>query len=201
MVRFAVLLLAVPLLHAQFTIQPGQSANQSFHLKNGTLDAEGQTLEQLLQFAYHLETGCVIGPAWISEKTFDIHGTAGPEEKIRPLLEQALANHFKLSVRKEIRPMDVYVLTGSLASATATEDGENMSHIRGTNLSPESIARYLSSWLGKPVLDETGLKGRYTVDITWDATNSANLIPAVERAGLHLQKDRRPVEVLVVAEN
>jgi len=206
MLRFIVFLFAVPLLHAQFSIQPNHSGNQSFHWKNGALDAEGQTVEQLLQFAYHMQSGCTLGPAWISEKTFDVHGSAPDEKQARPLLQQALTDKFKLAVRRETRPLDVYILqAGADAEAKlanpSAPDGEQMSHIRGKNLSSESIARYLASWLGKPVLDETGLKGRYVVNITWDANNSKNLIPAVERVGLSLHQDHRPVEALVVSEN
>lgn len=203
MVRVALALLMTPLLQAQFTIQASQSANQSLHSKDGTLQARDQTLEQLLEFAYHLETGALVAPAWMSEKTFDVDGAAVSGEKVRPALQQALVDHFRLAVSKETRPMEVYVLRASpdaevkLASS-ATADNDKLSHIRGKYLSSDSIARYLSSWLGKPVINETGLLGKYTVDITWDANNSANLIPAVEHAGLHLEKDHRPVEVLVV---
>lgn len=206
MLRIALVLLAAPLLNAQFKIQPNQSGKQSFQLKNGTLDAEGQTLEQLLQFAYHLQAGAAIGPSWMSEKTFDVHGTTPPGEKVRPLLRKALIDYFNLAVKTETRPVDLYVLQASpdaeakLASA-GTPDNDSMSHIRGKNLSADSIARYLSTWLGKPVIDETGFKGKYTVDITWDANKTENLIPAVEHAGLRVKQDRRPYEVLVVTEN
>jgi uncharacterized protein (TIGR03435 family) len=198
MLRIALVLVAAPLLHAQFTIQPSTSENQSLQLKNGMLDAEGQTVEQLLQFAYHLQAGTVIGPAWIGEKNFDVHGA-------KSQLQQALTEHFKLDCKRETRPMDVFVLKATPdAEARLTSSGavdtDGMSHIRGTNLSAESIARYLSSWLGKPVIDETGLHGQYAVNITWDANNSNNLISAVERAGLRLEKDRRLVEALVVTE-
>jgi uncharacterized protein (TIGR03435 family) len=206
MLRPTVFLLAIPLLHAQFSIEPNRSGNQSFRLKNGTLEAEGQTVEQLLQFAYHMQAGCTLGPAWITEKVFDVHGVANAGEKVRPLVQEALRDHFKFVVRKETRPMDVYVLkAGPDAEAklgnSSAADGEEMSHIRGKDLSAESIARYLSSWFGKPVIDETGLHGRYAVNITWDANNSDNLIPAVERVGLRLEKDRRPVDVLIVSVN
>lgn len=198
MLRSALLLLTIQLLHAQLSIEPSRAEDQSFRLKNGALDAEGQTVEQLLQFAYHMQAGCILGPAWISEKTYDVHGAS-------KLLQPALTDKFKFVIRKETRPMDVYVLKAapdaeSRLSNSATTDSEQMSHIRGKNLSSESIARYLSSWLGMPVIDETGLHGKYTVDITWDANNPDNLIPAVERAGLHLEKDHQPVEVLLVSE-
>jgi uncharacterized protein (TIGR03435 family) len=197
MFRCTLVLLALPLLDAQFAIQPNHSEKQTFHLKDATLDAEAQTLEQLLQFAYHMQSGCTLGPGWISEATYDVHGSASDGRQVRPQLQQALTEQFKLVLRKETRPMDVYVLAGTPVPAAGPE-GEALSHIRGKNLSTESIARYLASWLGKPVVDETGLHDRYTVDIAWDANDSVNLIPAVERIGLKLRKDRRPVEVLVV---
>jgi uncharacterized protein (TIGR03435 family) len=52
--------------------------------------------------------------------------------------------------------------------------------------------------LGAPVLDETKLAGSYKIKLTHEEGSAASLIQAVEKLGLRLMKERRPVEFLVV---
>jgi len=67
----------------------------------------------------------------------------------------------------------------------------------------------LTSTLGRPVLDRTGLDGSFDVDVTFtpdnptvdstDAPNAPSLMTAIrEQLGLRLESTRAPVDVLVV---
>jgi uncharacterized protein (TIGR03435 family) len=71
------------------------------------------------------------------------------------------------------------------------------------------VAERLVGFLGRPVLDRTGLDGTFDVDLTYlpdnpavDASNAPNapsLVTALrEQLGLRLESTRAPVEVLVV---
>ena len=71
------------------------------------------------------------------------------------------------------------------------------------------LASMLSTQLGRPVLNRTGLDGRFDVTMTWspnlvagaDSTSDdrSGLFTAVqEQLGLRLQSDRAPIEVLVI---
>jgi len=53
--------------------------------------------------------------------------------------------------------------------------------------------------LGKPVFDETALKGRFDYELRWDVANPQSFLAAVrEQLGLELVEARRPLEYLVV---
>jgi len=89
----------------------------------------------------------------------------------------------------------------------------------GFGVSMEEIARTLSGQLGRPVVDTTGLKGRYDIDLTWvidmssvqamlaargmppvpEADSGPTLLRAVQdRLGLKLNSTRGPGDVVVV---
>jgi uncharacterized protein (TIGR03435 family) len=50
----------------------------------------------------------------------------------------------------------------------------------GFNLSMQDIVKTLSFHLGRPVVDATGLKGKYDIDMTW----TIDLASILERSGL-----------------
>jgi uncharacterized protein (TIGR03435 family) len=68
----------------------------------------------------------------------------------------------------------------------------------------EAFAKALERVAGKPVIDETGLAGRYDLllsapELSADVPELANLNAALkEQMGLELQSATREVEVLVV---
>jgi uncharacterized protein (TIGR03435 family) len=81
------------------------------------------TLEMILQRAYpqYARPGLIVGgPGWIKERRFDIDARAGgnpTREQHELMVRQLLADRFKLSVRTDMRPIDVYALV------IAREDG------------------------------------------------------------------------------
>jgi uncharacterized protein (TIGR03435 family) len=66
------------------------------------------------------------------------------------------------------------------------------------------LTRYLEMFLHTPVVDETDLKGRYDFDFGWnergeqDPNHDALKEALLEKYGLEIVQDRRPVEMLVM---
>jgi uncharacterized protein (TIGR03435 family) len=53
--------------------------------------------------------------------------------------------------------------------------------------------------LERPVVDQTGLTGSYTIDLEWDRTDPLDVIPAIQRQpGLKLERSKMPYEMFVV---
>jgi uncharacterized protein (TIGR03435 family) len=66
------------------------------------------------------------------------------------------------------------------------------------------LAGELTGQLGRPVMDRTGLTGRYAVNLEWSPDPQANdarpaLFTALqEQLGIRLQEDRGPIEVIAI---
>jgi uncharacterized protein (TIGR03435 family) len=83
--------------------------------------------------------------------------------------------------------------------------------IIGDGVSTADLARVLSQQIGRPIADETGLKGAYNFKLNWTpdmdpnstATSTADSGPSIftavqEQLGLRLESAKVPVRVLVV---
>jgi len=195
-------------------------------------------LKALIEVAYDLPSNRVLGgPAWLSSDRFDIN--AKPEGSInvstqdgvaqlRLMLQAMLAERFKVDVHWETKEVPVYALmvdkNGPKMKAVPGGNGEGSATAgRGTlsGLAPMvRLARELSNFLGRPVLDQTGLQGRFEFKLEWTPDQSpartavagagsdaglsnddlgASLFTAIqEQLGLRLQSQRGSASVLIV---
>jgi uncharacterized protein (TIGR03435 family) len=200
---------------------------------NSEFKAVNVTLRALLEVAYDLpETQMFGGPAWTTTDKFDLEAKSdakfseqmaalssdqGKQAK-RQMLQALLADRFKLAAHTEAREMPVYALVvakggsklvKSSVSGTALSGGRGRISIKGGDDSLAVLAFELSWRLGRPVIDQTGLEGRYGLTLTWtaddgaspasDASNGPSLFTAIqEQLGLKLEPTKGPVPVLVI---
>ena len=144
-------------------------------LRNGRLSAVRVTARMLLASAYNVTRPQVMGPEWLDQDRFDILAKAAegtPATALGAMLQSLLKERFHLTAHLETRAMAAYYLVvaegGVKMSAypappkdlvdEASARGFPM--MRGT-ATMEQLARTLSSVLGKPVMDRTGLTERY----------------------------------------
>ncbi|HKQ49780.1 MAG TPA: TIGR03435 family protein [Phycisphaerae bacterium] len=134
---------------------------------------------------------------------------AGKAEQLYPLLRRATETAFGITTRRERRESDVYVLTlpeggSSLLKPTAMASGgsgtrSSTDKIELTGETLKRLAALLGTRLSTPVIDETGLAGRYDIKLKWEGDGPEPVIQAVEQTlGLELRPARRRVEFLVV---
>jgi len=138
-------------------------------------------------------------------------------------IQAFLAERFKLVLHHENRQAPVYVLTSVNGSQLhEAKTGENYANgiklpngqpmgpgfwtyneggLAGQGVSMEEFAEYLSRQLGREVLDETGLKGKYDFKVQWTGieNQAANLLTAVPKdLGLALSPQIGPVDTLII---
>jgi uncharacterized protein (TIGR03435 family) len=105
--------------------------------------------------------------------------------------------------------MPVYVMKLANQNAPKLQSTSGASSISGqsgsvsvSNASMSAICNLLTRTFDRPVIDETGLEGRYTFELEWKAGDQESLVKAIrERLGLTLAEDRRKVDVLLVDRN
>lgn len=239
----ALLLLSLTLDGQEFdvaTIKPAPPGTiaKSFHsTPGGGLETTGTTLRDLMVIAYDL-VGVPIqgGPAWAAAERFDVtakvlsgeRDTAGLtaaghwSEGIRLRTRALLASRFNLAVHKETRELAMYELhvdrNGPKAALKETTLNLGLSQRRWDEMTANgaymvALVSMLSNIVQKPVVDKTGLTGRYRFTLRWapdqlsgvpgtaagDAGNLPSIFTAVrEQLGLRLDSTKGPMEVIVI---
>jgi uncharacterized protein (TIGR03435 family) len=144
----------------------------------GSLTIRNQSLLYLIQWAFDTPPFEINGPDWLNDTRFDVIAKAdggGGDSKLRLMLRALLAERFGLKVHSEQKEMQVYGLTlakGGPKFQESTDEGPPEfvnGGDRGTlvahRVTMKDLAAQISEPLRRPVIDETGLKGRYEIRI------------------------------------
>jgi len=161
------------------------------------------------------------GPKWLDDEMFDLNAETTShrdlsDDDVKPLLQQILAERFQLKFHWENRESSIYALVlskggpkvqpygGSPNHGMNTSRAPDRTQMRGTDVPMADLATNLSNQLGRYVIDETGLAGRYDFLLHFDPNQSAdsqepNLFTALEeQLGLKLESRKGPMKVLVI---
>ena len=203
------------------------NGNHGFHMNGRHFNIENQTVKRLMMFAYGVHKDQIAGePDWAGSEWFDIDGVPDVDgepsvNQAREMVRKLLTDRFGLQFHREQREMAAYALTvakgGPKMKKTQSDPdslpdqtGSNNSGIRRmrfTNNSMEELALGMQFMMDRPVVDKTGLAGRWDFDLAWtyddtrltDPNAPPGLFTAVqEQLGLKLEAVKAPVEVLVV---
>ncbi len=186
----------------------------------GSFSAHNLSLERLIMLAYGIDANQIDNkPAWLGIDRFDISakpetGIALDREQLKPRLRALLQERFHLATHLETRPVSGYALvvakTGSRLQPTKGSPfpdyrlSVNDKQLHGLNWSTAFLAAQLQHPAGRPVVDRTGLSGRYDVAIDFSPDASAedsqpSLFAALQQTlGLKLEAQKVPVEVLII---
>jgi uncharacterized protein (TIGR03435 family) len=177
-------------------------------------------LADMIGQAYGVPQNRIDGAGSFFPDRFDIHAVipAGTAPDQVPLMLQALlADRFRVALHRETRQMPAYELTvgkngpklKSVESASGIHsDSDRTSLHVAAKTSMATFADFLAQRLGRPVLDETGLKGAFEFSFDCapfspeqaaaDAGGPSIFTAVQEQLGLKLGPKREPVEILVV---
>jgi uncharacterized protein (TIGR03435 family) len=190
-------------------------------LPGGRIEGTNRTLKLLIQNAFELQDFQIVGgPEWIDSARFDVVATANRDvtaAERSAMMRALLADRFKLATHTERRDASIYALRlarldGRLGAGLkkATDDArdgfrESEGTLTTQRTSMARLVRELTSYAGRPVVDETGLAGEWALTLTWApdaAAGDANLTSIFtamrEQLGLKLDPTRGPVEMLVI---
>ena len=212
MVAVVALVAAALTLHTRgsagwVTFSIGPSSGTRTHVGPNVLRSEGMSLTGAIATAYDVPSVRVIAPAWMTQTRYAIHAVVPPEPPgaLRAMLQQELATRLQLTTHREIRPFEVFVLTANDPRRLSPAEGSNVRvwvHDSGIQTQDAAIANVVAALQGvleRPVIDETGLDGRYDLDVEWTKDRVASLRAALgERYGLQLTPARRDLEALIV---
>jgi len=175
------------------------------------------------------------GPAWLETDKYDVTGQPDivglPNvAQMRLMVQKLLADRFKLTFHREKKELSVYALVVGAKGPMLTKSAGDPNGLpglifRGLGVLPVQNATMAdfagvmqTAVLDRPVVDQTGLTGRYDFTLRWtpdetqfagmgirvppptgDASAAPGLFTAIqEQLGLKFEATKAPVDVLVV---
>jgi uncharacterized protein (TIGR03435 family) len=181
------------------------------------------SMASLIQHAFHLKSYQLIGPDWMPHELYDIEAKlpAGAHEKQAPaMFQKLLADRFHLVYHREQRDLPVYVLTVAKGGVKThppdkkdepKEMGDGTYSMRGSGAglgfvdlpgydqTLEDLAALLSNAFDRPVVDRTGLTGKYQFKMHYEDSPDRSLSDAIhEFLGLKVESGKAPIDVLVI---
>ena len=185
--------------------------------RNDAVEFENYSLRRLIQTAYRAKDYAYAGPSWLDSVFLDVVAKrpAGTKpNQVPEMLQTLLAQRFKLTVHRERREIDglALVVDKKGLKIPAVTPGTNSNSwgpatVQGTSISMDEFADLLANALDGPVKNQTALPGVYDVRIKWlpngplpnDTGDMAGSpFAAVQQLGLKLEKQKVPIEVVVV---
>jgi uncharacterized protein (TIGR03435 family) len=208
----------------------GMGCPTATKIDGGRADFECASLVNLISYAYRVSPARIQGPEWIARTRFDVVAKLpdGASEKQAPeMMESLLAERFHLAVHHGAVAQTMYALTiakgGLKMPATVdpesdiTEETADAGHTqrwKSASISAASLADLVDRQLplDAPVVDMTGLKGRYRMELEvalndlpgfrapmeMENTVLARFNEGLGKLGLQLERRKGPVDTIVV---
>ena len=220
------------------TIKPSipDRPGKIFTVKGRQVITINTTANDLITFSYDLHARQLVGgPSWMESEKYDVTGQ--PESQGQPsrtqlseMMRKLLEDRFRFSFHREKRELPVYAITVLPGGHKLTKNDNNPNGLPGLffkglgtlpamNATMGDFAGVLQgAVLDRPVIDRTGLQGRWDFTLRWTPDdsqfvnmgvrvppppNDPDAPPGIftafqEQLGLRLESTRGPVEVLVV---
>ncbi len=186
-------------------IEPSAGSDFLVSQGPGTFLALSAPPERALRMALEVPKSRIVYETDLPDELYDFAFKTGSAELLRTILQPAIAEAFDVEIAREGRLTDVWVLRAPAAGGLRLAASSAASlFVRSTPSSAEytgatvgEIAQALENRLGRPVVDESGLAGRYDLVLEEAEPDELRAGLALE-TGLRLDAGRREVEMVVV---
>lgn len=213
------------------TIKPNNPGdhNSRFHQDGRRLDIENETMNTMLLFAYGIHAKQIVhAPAWFASDRYDVDGVLDVDgqpslKQMQHIVQKMLADRFQLKFHRDTRELSVYAVTVAKGGPKLTKSqsdpnalGDETDQMHGdqitmaiTNLSMAEFALIMQFYTDRPVVDQTGLAGKWDFKWAWTADESRvppdttnpppGLFTAIqEQLGLKVEAKKGPADVYVI---
>ncbi len=203
------------------------AASDHIDLHGQHVTLENETVEIMMLFGYNVQRSQIAhAPGWVKTERWTVDGLADVDgepnvTQLQAMVRKLLAERFGLKLHREQREMAVFALTvakGGPKMTLDTSDPDGLPDQHGGHGSGWVMYRYrnttmpelglmLLGWVDRPIVDHTGLKGRYDLQLKWTTDEARatepdappGLFTAIqEQAGLKLEPLKATADVLVI---
>jgi len=200
------------------------------YMQGRHLIVHNETVQNILRLAYSVQDNQIVGaPDWAKTERYDVDGVrevndAGQpgEKEFHGLVRKLLEERFGLKVHLEHREMPVFALTvakgGQKLMTKSAGDpnggpkrkvnvGSGQISNEFTNTSMPDLVLMLLFQVDLPMVDHTGLQGRYDFKLQWTIDDMRTTAPDVgpglftalqEQVGLKLETTKALADVVVI---
>lgn len=223
----SVALLASTALAQEFeavSVRPNNSGgfDSHSHSDQGLLKDTNVTLRSLIATAYQIRDYQLEGPDWMGSERFDVAAKfpeALPKDREKynaamgTMMRKMLEDRFKLAAHRGQKTFSVYGVTveksgikfKEVPEGPSRSDSDNRRY-EGRAVTMARFAEYLSRNADLPILDMTGLKGFYDLNLQWFPEPKAGETPQgpalreamEEQLGLKLENRKAQIDIVVV---
>jgi len=212
------------------SLDPPGSVSGIFESK-GRISAKNVTLRRCVRGAYNVPEPQILGgPSWADQDRYQIEAKAtvpADDLELMLMLRALLAERFKLVFHREQRAIPGYRLVlgkgGLKAQASAPDRGSvgrsQRERIEAEGCTMAQLALKLAEALHQPVLDATGVAGKFDLKLEWTPDDMQAKPPSAdqrsgnapepgagpsifaalqEQLGLKLEGSKVPAEILVI---
>ena len=220
------------------TIKPAKPEEQGkgFMVRGREFTMPNDTLMDMLAFGFGLQQKQIVGaPAWVSDDKFDTAGHADVEgtpnsKQLANMVRELAKDRFALKYHMEKKELSAYVLTVAKTGNKMTKSEGDANRLPGLffqglgilnvqNARMQDFCELMqSAVLDRPVVDQTGLAGRWNFLLKWTPddsqfgglgvkvpppTDAANAPPGLftampDELGLRMDAVKTMVDVLVI---
>jgi uncharacterized protein (TIGR03435 family) len=198
--------------------------------RDGVFQVRSATMTDLIGIAWRAHPDNISGaPRWFSHDRYDVTAKAPadtPAETVMLMLRTLLAERFRLVFHGGEKPTDAFFLSvGEGGPKMKQSNGEGPGRCKLEPMSPHAtvdntyvchnitmtefatqLREAAGTWLPEPVINETGLGGRWDFAIAWTSKGAlarmgtgVSVSGAVDQQlGLRLKEERRALPVFVV---
>lgn len=232
--------------HVQFETASVKLSKECLYdtsISRGGVALKGVPLTPILVHAFKIGADRISGPSWLETVCFDVIARlpqGAKTDQVPIMLQALLADRFQLRAHKESRMGTEYALVIDKGGPKLKESTESSNFMRGRPpaslavrrdgagikgaMTMDMLARTLSRAGYGPVVDATGLDGKYEIDLMWvpeptfgprgpsasaaepglpdvgqASTPTEDLFSALRHSfGLRLEPRKTPIDFLVV---
>jgi uncharacterized protein (TIGR03435 family) len=190
-------------------IEPAEAGGpQGFEDGPDRYAAKNKSLEFIVSTLWNTPPALVLLPDGARNRSYSVsaHIPVSDYDLLLKLCQESVEKQVGLLIDREMRVTRAYVMSVSAQASThlqvAHGDQQEMTgggegSIIGTRQTTDNIAAALQDLLGVPVVDETGMKGKYDYSATSHQAGPEAAFDLASQLGFDLKPADRPIEMLV----
>lgn len=197
-----------------------------FHVRDQ--EVQRKTVQDMMLVGYGLDKSQILNaPDWVRSDIWDAKGFANvPGQpsltQFQGMVRKLLVERFGLKYHTEQRELPVYAITvakdgvkmqksaGDPNGIPSESDNGNgvEATMQASNMNVDELALMLKFFMDRPIVDQTGLTGRYDFQLKWttdeskapaDGTAPPSIFTAMqEQLGLKLEPVKAKIDVMVI---